>query len=207
MVTATAQAREPSRKTLEADLLRRFKQHLAKLPETVLAKAAALSDDKAFVEVAKVKREKTRSVATRNQEAMARMKARAFSRVEERCDLLESKEAYEILGISKQALSQKAQTGQLAVYTNTGNRRKYYPAFQFEKNNVRPVIAKLIAELNIDPADVEAMNLFVQHLVSKVDYSNPGEPDNVLPRFELLGDENALEIIKRDYLNAFEQGQ
>ncbi|ANC80204.1 hypothetical protein [Pseudomonas putida] len=207
MSTATVQATPSSREALEADLLQRFKQHLARLPDAVLMKAVALADDKAVVEVAKAKSEKVRSVGTRNQEAVARMKARAFARVEERCDLLESREAYEILGISKQALSQKAQAGQLAVYTNTGNRRKYYPAFQFEKNSVRPVIAKLISELEVNPTDVEAMNMLVQHLVSRMDYSNPGEPSNVLPRFELLEDSHAYEIIKRDYLNALEPGQ
>ena len=135
------------------------------------------------------------------------MRARAFERVSNRCELLTSQEAHDILGITKQALSQKAKAGFVLAYTNTSNRRKYYPSFQFTKNKPRPVIAKLISELNIDPADTENMNFLVQHLASKMDYSNPGEPEHVVPRYELLDNSAAVEIIKRDFINAFEPGQ
>ena len=135
------------------------------------------------------------------------MRARAFARVDSRCELLSSQGAHNILGITKQALSQRAKAGFVLAYTNTSNRRKYYPSFQFKKNKPRPVIAKLISELNIDPVDTEAMNFLVQHLVSKMDYSSPGEPENVVPRYELLDNDAAVEIIKRDFINSFEPGQ
>lgn len=197
----------PGRKAAEADLLARFKVRLALAPEEVLQKAVSLKDEKAFAEVGKEKANKERSLETRDQEARARMKARAFQRVQSRCELLSSLEAYGILGVSKQALSQKTQAGQLLAYTNTSNRRKYYPAFQFADNKVRPIIAELISGLGINPADTEDVNFLVQHLVSNMDYSNPGEPHNVVPRYSLLDDSDALEIIKRDYRNAFEPGQ
>ena len=190
------------------DLLRsRFEAILARTSEAVLFKAVSLADDKAFVALAKQPVAPQRSVETRNQEAMARMKARAFERVSQRCELLDAREAYEILGISKQALSQKTQAGQLLAYTNTSNRRKYYPAFQFADNKPKAVIAKLIEALEIDPCDNAAMNFLVQHLVSTMDYSNHGEAVNEQPRHALLDDDEALEIIKRDYLTAFDMGQ
>jgi hypothetical protein len=49
--------------------------------------------------------------------------------------------------------------------------------------------------------------VLVQHLVSRMDYSSPGEPANRVARYELLDDAAALELIKRDYINAFEPGQ
>ncbi|RRV46307.1 hypothetical protein EGJ09_11495 [Pseudomonas sp. p106] len=172
-----------------------------------MLKAVALADEKAFAALAKVDVESKRSVVTRNQEAMARMKARAFERVASRCELLDAKAAHEILGITKQALSQKTKAGNLLAYTNIGNRRKFYPAFQFAENKPRVVIAKLIKALAVDPADTEAMNFLVQHLVGQMEFSEPGEPSNEVPRFELLDDSDALAIIKRDYVNAMEAGQ
>ncbi len=209
MSIAVAENIQPlTREAAEEDLLQRFKLQLARVPESVLLKAVALADEKAFAEIAKVKAEKKRSIHTRNQEAMARMRARAFERVSSRCELLNAREVYEILGISKQALSKKTQSGQLLAYTNTSSRRKYYPAFQFSDNKPRAVIANLIQELEINPDDTEAMNFLVQHLVSNMDYSDPGEPSNEVPRYELLDDDDAaLKIIKRDYVNAFEMGQ
>ncbi|MFJ4258202.1 hypothetical protein ACIP01_14810 [Pseudomonas monteilii] len=210
MTTATHTATHPAFACLEAakDALRqRFEEHLARASEAVVLKAVALADEKAFAALAKVDVEAKRSVATRNQEAMAKMKARAFERVFSRCELLDARTACEILGISKQALSQKTKAGKLLVYTNTGNRRKYYPSFQFTKNKPRPIVDALIQSLEVDPVDTEAMNFLVQHLVGNMDYSEPGEPSNVLPRFHLLDDTAAVEVIKRDFVNAFEAGQ
>ncbi len=210
MTTATHDVIPPAFVRLEAAkaaLRQRFEQHLARASEAVVLKAVGLADEKAFAALAKVEIEAKRSVATRNQEAMARMKARAFERVASRCELLDAKAVCEILGISKQALSQKTKAGKLLAYTNTGNRRKFYPSFQFAENKTRAIVEVLITSLDVDPTDTEAMNFLVQHLVSKMDYSEPGEPSNEEPRFELLGDRTALEIIKRDYLNAFIAGQ
>ena len=191
----------------KADLRRRFEKILELASEAIVLKAVTLPDEKAFTTVSKVDADKELSIEARNQTAVANMRARAFERVDSRCELLSSQEAHNILGITKQALSQRAKAGFMLAYTNTSNRRKYYPSFQFKKNKPRPVIAKLISELNIDPVDTEAMNFLVQHLVSKMDYSSPGEPENVVPRYELLDNDAAVEIIKRDFINAFEPGQ
>ncbi|MGE8060549.1 hypothetical protein [Pseudomonas sp. NPDC089547] len=210
MATATREALHPAFACIEAvkaALRQRFEEHLARASEAVLMEAVAQADEKAFVALAKVDVETKRSVATRNQEAIARMKARAFERVASRCELLDAKAVGEILGISKQALSQKTKVGKLLAYTNTGNRRKFYPSFQFAENKPRAVVEELITSLDVDPADTEAMNFLVQHLVGRMDYSEPGEPGSELPRFELLDDSAAVEIIKRDFVNAFDDGQ
>jgi hypothetical protein len=191
----------------KAELRRRFEIRLDSASESVVLKAVALPDEKAFTAVSKVDSDKKLSIETRNQKAVANMRARAFERVSSRCELLTAQESHDILGISKQALSQKTKAGLVLAYTNTSNRRKYYPSFQFSENKTKPVIAKLINELKIDPVNTEAMNFLVQHLVSKMDFSSPGEPENVLPRYELLDNSAAVEIIKRDFINAFEPGQ
>lgn len=54
-------------------------------------------------------------------------------------------------------------------------------------------MAKLINELNIDPTHTEAMNFLVQQRVRKMDYASPGEPENVVPRYELLDNSAAVE--------------
>lgn len=207
MSVATPERTRSTVEAAKAELLRRFEMRLDLASETVVLKAVALPDEKAFTAVSKADADKKLSIETRNQTAVANMRARAFERVGSRCELLTAQEAYDILGITKQALSQKTKAGLVLSYTNTSNRRKYYPSFQFTENKTRPVIAKLINELNIDPANTEAMNFLVQHLVSKMDYSSPGEPENVVPRYELLDNSAAVEIIKRDFINAFEPGQ
>ena len=208
MSTATAkktQSKNHEIEAIKADLRSRFEAQLSRVSEAVLQKAARLRDDKAFAALAKTDTDEKRSAEVRSQAARARMIAKAFDRVEERCELLEANEVAEILAISKQALSQKMQAGQLFAYTN--NRRKYYPAFQFSDNKVKPVIGRIIKEFGVDPADASAVNLLIQHLVTNMDYSSPGETSNIVPRFELLDDKMALEIIKRDYVNAYEMGQ
>lgn len=210
MSTLTHEPIHPAITRIEAAktaLRERFEEHLARASAAVLMKAVALADEKAFAALAKVEVETKRSTATRNQEAIARMKARAFERVASRCELLDAKAACEILGITKQALSQKTKVGKLLAYTNTGNRRKFYPSFQFVENKPKAVVEMLITSLGVDPADTEAMNTLVQHLVGRMDYSDPGEPSNELPRFQLLDDPAALDIIKRDYVNALMAGQ
>jgi len=210
MSVVTHDAIHPALASIEAAkaaLRERFEEHLARASAAVVLKAVALADEKAFAALAKVEVEAKRSIATRNQEAVARMKARAFERVDSRCELLDAKAACEILGITKQALSQKAKAGKLLAYTNTGNRRKFYPSFQFVENKPRPIIVALITSLDVDPADTQAMNTLVQHLVGRMDYSDPGEPSNEVHRFEVLDDPAALEIIKRDYRNALIAGQ
>ncbi|MEX6666846.1 hypothetical protein [Pseudomonas sp. W2-17] len=197
-----------SRVDLEDAVDRRFRQFIAKLPQAVLEKALKLSDDReALAEMTRSTAEAVRSVEIENQEAVAAMRSKAFARVQERCELLESKDLVRILGITKQALSKRIQAGQIAVYTNQSNGRKYYPAFQIKDNKVRPVIADLIAEFGVDPADQVAMNLFVQHLLTRIDYSNPGEPENIVEMHTLIDNPAARKIIKREWDNRYLHGR
>ncbi|MQG91926.1 hypothetical protein [Pseudomonas sp. MN1F] len=147
------------------------------------------------------------SVATRNQDAITRMKARALERIDSRCQLLDVQAACELLGITQQKLIKEASAGKLLAYTHTDGCRKFYPSFQFAENKPKAVVALLIKSLNVTPTDIEAMNFLLQHLVGKMDYSDPGELSNEVPRFDLLDDAVALEIIKRDYVNALIPGQ
>ena len=147
------------------------------------------------------------SVATRNQDAITRMKARAFERIDSRCQLLDVQAACDLLGITEQVLIQEASAGKLIAYTHADSGRKFYPSFQFAENKPKAVVALLIKSLNVAPADIEAMNLLLQHLVGRMDYSDPGERSNEVLRFDLLDDPAALEVIKRDYVNALAPGQ
>lgn len=208
MQTATAENIRTSSRDIEAvkaELRQRFEAHLAHASDAVLIRLARLKDEKAFAALAKTDKDEKRSAEVNSQASRARMLTKAFDRVRERCELLEASEVSEILGISKQALSQKAKAGQILAYTN--QRRKYYPAFQLSANKVRPVIGELMKALEVDASDASAVNFLIQHLISRMDFSDAGEPSNVVPRFELLDNRAALEIIKRDYLNAFEMGQ
>ncbi|MCY1284715.1 hypothetical protein D9M68_545200 [compost metagenome] len=205
MSVARAENLHHNIEAVKTQLRERFEESLARASEAMLLRIVKLNDEKAYAALAKAEAEKKRSIQTRNQASIARMREAAFERVKSRCELLEASEAYDILGIKKQSLSQKTQAGQVLAYSN--NRRKYYPAFQFVNNKVHPAIKTLITDLKLDPANAEAMNLLVQHLIGRMDYSDVGEPSRETQRFELLNDKGALEIIKRDFINANEMGQ
>lgn len=190
---------------LKAELRQRFEMYLAQASDEALLQLTQFSDAKAFATLAKTQAAHTRSAHIKSQAAQARMLGKAFDRVRERCELLEASEVAEILGISKQALSQKTKRGQILAYSN--HKRKYYPAFQLQGNKVRPELGDLVRELKVDPEDTSSVNFLIQHLISNMEFSEPGEPSNILPRFELLDEQAALQIIKRDYLQAFEMGQ
>lgn len=207
MSIAAIESTAASRVDLEAAVDTRFRRFIAKLPQAVLEKSLKLSDREALAELARSAAQSARSVEIENQQAIAQMRAKAFVRVQERCELLQSKDLVEILGITKQALSKRIQAGQIAVYTNQSNGRKYYPAFQIRDNKVRPVIAELISEFGVDPTDQVAMNLFVQHLITKIDYSNPGQPENTVEMHVLMDDPAARGIIKREWDNKYLHGR
>ncbi|UQW77116.1 hypothetical protein [Pseudomonas avellanae] len=196
-----------SRVDVEDAVDRRFRLFIAKLPQVVLEKSLKLSDREALAELSRFETEAAKSIEIENQVAIAEMRSGAFVRVRERCELLESKDLVRILGITKQALSKRIQAGQIAVYTNQSNGRKYYPAFQIRDNKVRPVIAELISEFGVDPTDQAAMNLFVQHLITNIDYSNPGEPENVVQMHKLMDNPAARRIIKREWDNKYLHGR
>lgn len=207
MSVAAIESAAASRMDLEAAVDDRFRRFIAKLPQAVLEKSLKLSDREALAELARSAAQSARSVEIENQQAIAQMRAKAFVRVGERCELLQSKDLVDILGITKQALSKRIQAGQIAVYTNQSNGRKYYPAFQIRDNKIRPVIAELISELGVDPADQVAMNLFVQHLITKIDYSNPNQPENIVEMHMLIDDAAARKIIKREWENKYLHGR
>lgn len=199
----------PQAEAAKATLLARFEKALSRVPQAMLLKLAKQNDEKAFTALAKfetdVDSEKRRSIHIRNQAAMARMRESAFERVKNKCELLEASEVCELLDIKKQSISEKTQRGQVLAYTK--QRRKYYPSFQFAGNKIHPAIKSLIKDLKLDPTNKESMNLFIQHLIGEVDYSNPGELSRIFQRFELLDDKDALAVIKRDFINATEMGQ
>jgi hypothetical protein len=205
----------------QIQLINRFMAKIAAISEARLLQAVALEDSEAFAAIASLEQplpqpgkavskrvahseEKKRSIAVRNQIADANMRQRAFARAQERCDLLEAAEVCEILGIKKQALSQRTQDGKLLVYTE--GRRRYYPAFQFEQNKVRPVFDQLIEELEIDPAKGPRMNGFIQFLLDEIDLAEPGTPAIRKARHELVDTDRRIELLKRDYRNKGSMG-
>ncbi|MDR0278380.1 MAG: hypothetical protein LBJ37_10905 [Paucimonas sp.] len=145
------------------------------------------------------------SPRVRNQIAYAKGRALALDRVKSSYELLDSRTACEVLGISRQALSKKVQQGQVLAYADGA--KKHYPAFQFEHNAVLPGIARLLTALALDPRDETTGNLLLGFLAQEMDFANPGEAANPQPRYALLGDEAAFDIIVRDFRNRLAMGR
>ncbi|NMX72622.1 helix-turn-helix domain-containing protein [Pseudomonas sp. WS 5532] len=211
MNTATIERSQSAVKSLDeakASLVQKFIARMNKVSESEVINAANLDDDKALAVIIKKtskSSEKPLSIKARNEIAFAQMKSKAFEAVKSSYDLLDAGDACQILGISKQALSKKTKSGQLIAYTN--NRRKYYPDFQFENNKATTSITKLLKALEIDPEDEPKVNLLIVFLANTMDYSNPGEPENVQPRYKLLDIDPAFQIIVRDFKNRLEMGK
>lgn len=211
MNTATIERPKGSVKSLDEArnmLVDKFISQMNKVPESEIINAAKLDDEKALAVIIKKKHknnEKTLSIRARNELALAKLKTNAFETVKLTYDFLDAGDVCKILGISKQALSKKTKAGQVVAYTN--NRRKYYPDFQFESNRVAASISKLITSLCIDPADEAKINVLIGFLARSMDFSNPGDPGNVQPRYELLENNTAFEIITRDFRNRLEMGK
>ena len=192
----------------KASLVQKFIARMNNVSESVVIDAAKLDDDKALAVIIKKTSkasDKPLSVKARNEIAFAKLKANAFEAVKSSYDLLDAGDACQILGITKQALSKKTKAGQVIAFTN--NRRKYYPDFQFEKNKAAAPINKLLKALEIDPEDESKVNLLVGFLAQPMDFSNPGETENVQPRYKFLDNESAFQIIVRDFKNRLEMGK
>jgi hypothetical protein len=144
-------------------------------------------------------------LTVRRELAIARMKIKAFERISGRCSLLDAKTASEILGVTKQALSQRGKAGTVLAYSHGG--RKYYPDFQFKNNQILQELAGILKFLEVNPDDSVEVNLVIQDLVTYVDYSNPGEPENIIFRYELIDKKNGMALIRRDFKNHGEMGQ
>lgn len=195
----------------KASLVQKFITRINKIPKSMVLDAAKLKGDKALAVIIQ-KPEKAnenslsiKSTKSRNQIALAKMKAKAFEAIKSSYDLLDANDACEILGISKQALSKKTKAGQVISYTN--NRRKYYPDFQFENNKVISAIGKLTKTLGINVDDEPLVNVLIGFLANPMDFSNPGENHNTKRRYELINNAAAFEIIVRDFKNRLEMGK
>ncbi len=192
----------------KAKLVQSFIAKIDQTPESVIIDAAKLEGGKALAEIIKKAggtQKEALSLKARNEKAIAKMRERAFENVKKAYDLLEASDASEILGMTKQALSKKTKSGQVLAYTH--NRRKYYPDFQFESNKVTSSIRNLIKSLDIKPDDDNAVNLIIGFLAKPMDFSNPGEEENIAPRYTFLQNNDAFEIIIRDYKNRLEMGK
>jgi hypothetical protein len=142
----------------------------------------------------------------RNQIAYAKGKELALEKVKDAYELLGSKTVCQILGITRQALNKKVQQCQVLSYTDA-SRRKYYPSFQFESNAVIPQIWLLAKAVSVNSKTEEEVNTLLGFLAQDMDFSNPGEPENLKPRYMLLADEEAFEIIVRDFRNRLSMGR
>ncbi|MBF8780009.1 MerR family transcriptional regulator [Pseudomonas fulva] len=216
MLDAVAPRTSARASQAQVQLIYRFLARIATTPEAQLLRAVTLEDAQAFAAIAELapvetqpaaslsKRvqyteEKKRSIAVRNQLADANMRKRAFTRAQQRCDLLDASEVCDILGIKKQALSQRTQSGKLLVYSE--GRRRYYPGFQFDGNRVKPIFERLIEEMRIDPADTSRMNLFIQFLLDRIDLAEPDTSADEKYRHELLDTAKRIDLFKRDFDN------
>lgn len=190
-----------------AALLNGFVRFLEKLPEPALLELAVFSEEPEFfwrllgrLDSADIKKLSPR---VRNQIAYAKNKGLAFEQVKACYELLDSRTTCTLLGISRQALSKKVQSGQVLAYTEGS--KKHYPAFQFKNNAVVPEVAKLVKETGVE-LDAKHFNVLVGFLGVDMDFSSPSESPNNQPRYTLLSDEAAFGIIVRDYKNRLEMG-
>jgi len=206
-MSTAAIEKQHSEKTVEAakaSLRAEFALYIEKASDAIILNAATLKGDQALVAVLE-KPKQGLSVQARNQIAITKMKARAFESLSAACHLLDANEACNILGISRQALGKKAKAGNVLAYTN--QTRKYYPDFQFADNKVISGIKLLVKATGVDVSDESQVNILIQFLAQTMDYSNPGEDENLVPRYSLLGDSEAFKIIIRDYKNRLEMGK
>jgi hypothetical protein len=192
----------------KAMLLEGFAAFLEKVPEPALVELAVFSEEPEFFWrlVGRLDSDdiKKLSIGVRNQIAFAKGKGRLFEQVKACYELLDSQTTCTLLGISRQALSKKVQAGQVLAFTNGS--AKHYPAFQFVNNAVIPEVAKLVREIGVVLNEVE-FNVLIGFLGVDMDFSDPFEPENKHPRYALLYDEAAFNIIIRDYKNRFEMGK
>lgn len=211
MNTTTLERPKSSDKSIEdakALLVKRFMEKVDRASDALIIDAIKHEGDKALAMIVKQPETANKnklSIKARNEIAFAKLKANAFELTKESYDFIESKAACEILDISKQALSKKTKAGQVIAYTKS--RRKYYPDFQFEKNKVKPEVGRLMEAIGVDPDDEPMVNVVIGFLAQLMDFSNPGEEENEQPRYELLGNDAAFDIIVRDFHNRLEMGK
>ena len=145
------------------------------------------------------------STEARNQLAASRMQMRSFERLRNSCALLEAGVVADILGVTKQALSKKIKAGHVIAYSH--NRRKFFPEFQLADSKVKPSIKQLLSALELDPANETQINVLIKFLAQIMDFSNIDEKENPQPRYALIDNPDALNVIVRDYKNRLEMGK
>jgi hypothetical protein len=204
-ITERAGGQNPAVDEAKAALILKFTQKIDSLPPFMVLEAMLLDDDAALAMIVEKRKTlpKPKSVKVRNQLAFAMLKDRAFVSVQAAYDMVQSSEVCAILGITKQALSLKAKAGDVVAYTK--DRRKYFPAFQFDQNKVKPGVGNLVKTLGLDTSDIPQMNMFIGWLATYMDYH--GSDDEGVPRYTLLEDEGAIPIIIRDFKNRLEMGK
>ncbi|HKS13677.1 MAG TPA: hypothetical protein VJS90_11640 [Pseudomonas sp.] len=212
MKTAIAESSSHALRSPEAtkaSLMEAFGHFLDELSQPLLLKMVQNEVADSYFEalrsaLAKSDRRKP-SPQVRNQIAFMKGRALLLENIQKAYELLDSRTVCEILDITRQALNKKLQNGQVLAYTDGS--RKHYPAFQFRKNLVAPSIAKLMDALDVDPKDATQVNALLGFLAQAMDFSNPGEPENLHPRYTLLDDNAAFEIIVRDFKHRLSMGR
>jgi hypothetical protein len=193
----------------KAALLEGFEQFLDQLSQPQLAALAERGVGRDYFDAlqASLPRpgQQPTSPKVRNQLAYAKGKALAFEQIRDGYELLDSKTACAILGITRQALNKRVLQGQVLAYSEGA--RKHYPAFQFAANAVQAEVAELVRALGIDPRNAAQVNLLLGFLLQDMDYANPGQPAHVRPRYRLLDEPGAFAIIVRDFTNRLNMGR
>ncbi|MBK5539171.1 hypothetical protein JFV28_21345 [Pseudomonas sp. TH05] len=198
-----------SQEAAKAALMEGFENFLDKLSQPLLMEIANHGAEETYFDALQVllKKVDTQQLSpqVRNQIAYTKGKALSFENIKNTYELLDSKTVCEILGISRQALNKRVQAGQVIAYTE--GTRKHYPAFQFKNNAVIADIGKLTKAIAIDSKEGAKTNVLLGYLAQDMDFSNLGEPQNLQPRYTLLSNKDAFEIIVRDFQNRLTMGK
>lgn len=190
-------------------LLEGFEHFLTQLSQPQLAALAERDVERDYFEALQAilppPEQQPRSPKVRNQIAYAKGKALAFEQISKGYELLDSKTVCAILGITRQALNKRVLQGQVLAYSE--GVRKHYPAFQFVNNAALPHVAELVQAVALQPRDTAQVNLLLGFLLGSMDYSNPGQAPNELPRYLLLDEPGAFAIIVRDFDSRLSMGK
>lgn len=196
-------AKLATRAYIEASLIESFKNFVRELNYEKLEKIYNLNYSNVFFpekekNTTNTKNNKEYNISIRNQIAYAKGRERALNKISQGYDLLESNKVCELLAITRQALSKKVSSGQIIAYT-VNSKKKLYPSFQFKKNKCSRNIKELIEATVVDPADTKKMNMLLGFLLTKINFSNVGEKDNIKFKYELIDNKDALNIIIREF--------
>ena len=192
-------AKSAARAEIEAFVIENFKSFVRELNDKDLESIKNLKDFSFCIkESIDINSKKDYNSSIRNQIAYAKGRELALNRISKGYELLESNKVCELLSITRQALSKKVSNGQVISYT-VNCKKKLYPSFQFKENNVNTNIEKIIKETVVDPNNTEKVNMLLGFLLTKMDFSKIGEKDNIKPRYELINDKDAFNVIVQEF--------